>query len=144
MANFPSASWTATAMTRVLSPVVTSLGDPEASHLPQTGGIARPAPKRTACDSRWRPDEVLGGGGELPEMVWWRWLILSILAWVAADVVLVVLIGWRSPRLRREEGQTMAEYAVALAVIAVLAIAAFTVVSGGITQALDKLTSLLP
>ena len=67
-------------------------------------------------------------------MVWWRWLILSILAWVAADVVLVVLIGWRSPRrLRSEEGQTMAEYGVVLAVIAVLAIAAFTVVSGGIT-----------
>ena len=38
----------------------------------------------------------------------------------------------------------MAEYGVALAVLAVLAIAAFTVVCGGITQALNKLTSLLP
>lgn len=77
-------------------------------------------------------------------MVWWRWLILSILAWVAADVVLVVLIGWRSPRLRREEGQAMAEYAVALTVIAVLAIAAFTVLSGGITQAVNNVTTSLP
>jgi Flp pilus assembly pilin Flp len=86
----------------------------------------------------------MGGGGELPEMVWWRWLILSILAWVAADVVLVMLILWRSPRLRREEGQTMAEYAVALTVIAVLAIAAFTVLSGGITQAVNNVTTSLP
>ena len=38
----------------------------------------------------------------------------------------------------------MAEYGIALAVIAVLAIAAFTVVSGGITQALNNVTSLLP
>lgn len=77
-------------------------------------------------------------------MTWWRWFILSVLGWVAADVVLVVLVGWRSPRLRREEGQTMAEYGVVLAVITVLAIAAFTVVSGGITQALNNVTSLLP
>lgn len=77
-------------------------------------------------------------------MTWWQWSIISIIAWIAADVVLVVLIGWRSPRLRREEGQTMAEYGIALAVLAVLAIAAFTVVSGGITQAFNKLTSLLP
>jgi Flp pilus assembly pilin Flp len=77
-------------------------------------------------------------------MTWWRWFILSILAWVTADVLLVVLIGWRSPRLRREEGQTMAEYGVALAVIAVLAIAAFTVVSGGITEAINNVTSFLP
>ena len=71
-------------------------------------------------------------------------MILSILAWVATDVVLVVLIGWRGPRLRREEGQTMAEYGVALAVITVLAITAFTVVSGGITQAVNNVTSSLP
>jgi Flp pilus assembly pilin Flp len=77
-------------------------------------------------------------------MTWWRWLILSVLAWVAADVVLVVLIGWRSPRLRREEGQTMAEYGIALAVITALALTAFTVVSGGITQAINNVTSSLP
>ena len=77
-------------------------------------------------------------------MTWWRWFILSILAWVTADVLLIVLIGWRSPRLRREEGQTMAEYGVVLAVITVLAMAAFIVVSGGITQALNNVTSFLP
>ena len=77
-------------------------------------------------------------------MMWWQWFIISILAWVAADIVLLVLIGWRSPRLRREEGQTMTEYGVVLAILAILAIAAFTVVSGGITQALNNVTSSLP
>ena len=38
----------------------------------------------------------------------------------------------------------MAEYAVALTVIAVLAIAAFTVLSGGITQAVNNVTTSLP
>jgi Flp pilus assembly pilin Flp len=77
-------------------------------------------------------------------MKWWQWFIISILAWIAADIVLLVLIGWRSPRLRREEGQTMTEYGVVLALIIILAIAAFTVVSGGITQALNNVTSSLP
>ena len=30
-------------------------------------------------------------------MTWWDWLIVSIFAWVAADVLLVAFIGWRSP-----------------------------------------------
>ena len=38
----------------------------------------------------------------------------------------------------------MAEYGVVLAVITVLAMAAFIVVSGGITQALNNVTSSLP
>ncbi len=77
-------------------------------------------------------------------MTWWQWVVISILAWVTADIVLLVLIGWRSPRLRREEGQTMTEYGVVLGVITILAIAAFIVVSGGLTQALNNLTSSLP
>ncbi len=42
-----------------------------------------------------------------------------------------------------EEGQTMAEYAVVLAVITVIVIAALTALSGGIGSALDKVTSTL-
>ncbi len=44
---------------------------------------------------------------------------------------------------RKEEGQTMAEYGVVLAVIVVLSIAAFTALSGGITQAIGNVTSVI-
>jgi pilus assembly protein Flp/PilA len=45
--------------------------------------------------------------------------------------------------LRDEQGQTMAEYGVVLAVIAVIVIVALTALSGGITSALNKVTALL-
>jgi Flp pilus assembly pilin Flp len=45
---------------------------------------------------------------------------------------------------RKEEGQTMAEYGVVLAVITILAVGAFTALSGGITQAINHVTSILP
>ena len=41
-------------------------------------------------------------------------------------------------RMRREEGQTMAEYAVVLAVITVATAAVFTALSGGISGALNN------
>ncbi len=46
-------------------------------------------------------------------------------------------------RLDREEGQTMAEYGVVLAVIAVATVAAFTALSGGITNAINNVVSNL-
>ncbi|MGZ4358254.1 MAG: Flp family type IVb pilin [Gaiellaceae bacterium] len=45
---------------------------------------------------------------------------------------------------RKQEGQTMAEYGIVLAVITVLAVGAFTLLSGGIKGAIDKVTALLP
>ena len=45
---------------------------------------------------------------------------------------------------RKEEGQTMAEYGVVLAVITAGAIIAFTALSGGISKAINNVTSLLP
>ena len=42
---------------------------------------------------------------------------------------------------KREEGQTMAEYAVVLAVITVAIIAALTVLSGGISSAIDTVST---
>jgi len=45
---------------------------------------------------------------------------------------------------RKEEGQTMAEYGVVLAVITVGAVLAFTALSGGISKAINNVTSLLP
>ena len=45
---------------------------------------------------------------------------------------------------RKEEGQTMAEYGVVLAVITVGAVAAFTALSGGISGAIKKVQSYLP
>jgi Flp pilus assembly pilin Flp len=45
--------------------------------------------------------------------------------------------------LTREDGQTMAEYAVILAVITVIVIAAIMTLSGEISNALDKVTDVL-
>jgi Flp pilus assembly pilin Flp len=55
-----------------------------------------------------------------------------------------------SPRLNRirtfqhgEEGQTMAEYAVALALVVLVTVAVFTALSGGIRGAVNNVTALL-
>ena len=45
---------------------------------------------------------------------------------------------------RKEEGQTMAEYGVVLAVITIGAVAVFTALSGGISGAINHVTGLLP
>ena len=45
---------------------------------------------------------------------------------------------------RREEGQTMAEYGVVLAVITVASVGVFTVLSGGVMSSIAKVTGLLP
>jgi Flp pilus assembly pilin Flp len=46
--------------------------------------------------------------------------------------------------LRREDGQTMAEYGVVLAVITIALVATFTALSGGITGAVSRVADLLP
>jgi Flp pilus assembly pilin Flp len=45
--------------------------------------------------------------------------------------------------LGRERGQTMAEYAVVLAVVTVAILATLTLLSGGITKAISSVTSRL-
>jgi len=47
-------------------------------------------------------------------------------------------------RFVREEGQTMAEYGVVLAVICLAVIMAFTALSGGISNAINNVASILP
>jgi Flp pilus assembly pilin Flp len=44
----------------------------------------------------------------------------------------------------REEGQTMAEYGIVLAVITIAAVGVFTALSGGIQGAINNVTNLLP
>jgi Flp pilus assembly pilin Flp len=44
---------------------------------------------------------------------------------------------------RREEGQTMAEYGIVLAVITIAAVAVFTALSGGIQGAINNVTGIL-
>ena len=44
----------------------------------------------------------------------------------------------------REEGQTMAEYGIVLAVITIAAVGVFTALSGGIQGAINRVTGLLP
>ena len=46
--------------------------------------------------------------------------------------------------LQKERGQTMAEYAVVLAVITVVIVAALTALAGGIGDALNAVTAVLP
>jgi Flp pilus assembly pilin Flp len=45
---------------------------------------------------------------------------------------------------RKQEGQTMAEYGVVLAVITIGAVGVFTALSGGISKSINKVTGLLP
>jgi Flp pilus assembly pilin Flp len=47
-------------------------------------------------------------------------------------------------RLGAEEGQTMAEYGVVLAVICVLTVGIFTALSGGISNAVQNVIDVLP
>lgn len=44
---------------------------------------------------------------------------------------------------RREDGQTMAEYAIVLAVVTALVIGAITLLSGNISTALNNVAALL-
>jgi Flp pilus assembly pilin Flp len=52
--------------------------------------------------------------------------------------------GFARTNWKREEGQTMAEYGVVLAVITIGAVAVFTALSGGIRGALSQVIGLLP
>jgi Flp pilus assembly pilin Flp len=45
---------------------------------------------------------------------------------------------------RKEEGQTMAEYAVVLAVITIATVLVFQTLSGGIQKSLNKVIAILP
>jgi Flp pilus assembly pilin Flp len=45
---------------------------------------------------------------------------------------------------RREEGQTMAEYSVTLAVICIATVAVFAALGGSITGEINKVAGLLP
>ncbi len=45
---------------------------------------------------------------------------------------------------KRQEGQTMAEYGIVLAVITIAAVGVFTALSGGIQGAISRVTALLP
>jgi Flp pilus assembly pilin Flp len=45
---------------------------------------------------------------------------------------------------KRDDGQTMAEYGVVLAVITVASVSVFTALSGGVQGALDRVIGLFP
>jgi len=47
------------------------------------------------------------------------------------------------PQIRREKGQTMAEYGVVLAVITVMCLSALTLLSGNVTSALVRVAGLV-
>ena len=45
---------------------------------------------------------------------------------------------------KHEEGQTMAEYGIVLAVITIAAVGVFTALSGGIQRSINNVTGILP
>jgi pilus assembly protein Flp/PilA len=49
-----------------------------------------------------------------------------------------------NPLCKREEGQTMAEYGVVLAVITLTVIAAITLLAGNVSNALNAVAGVLP
>lgn len=53
------------------------------------------------------------------------------------------LVTYFRARLSAEEGQTMAEYGVVLAVIAAIVVAALVLLQGGITGAINRVTGFL-
>jgi len=57
---------------------------------------------------------------------------------------MIDLYRWLQGRLESERGQTMAEYAVVLAVITVVIVAVLTALAGGIGDALNAVTAVLP
>jgi len=72
------------------------------------------------------PRGAWGCAREVPRMSMSDWLDFVRLNW------------------KKEEGQTMAEYGVVLAVITIGAVAVFTALSGGISASIGKVTALLP
>lgn len=54
------------------------------------------------------------------------------------------LLDWIRIARRREQGQTMAEYGVTLAVITVATVAVFTALSGGIERSINRVVALIP
>ena len=54
------------------------------------------------------------------------------------------LVTYFRARFGVEEGQTMAEYGVVLAVICLIVIAAFTALQGGISGAINAVAKVLP
>lgn len=51
---------------------------------------------------------------------------------------------FKFPLMHREDGQTMAEYGVVLAVITVALVGAFTILSGHIGNAISAVSKVLP
>jgi Flp pilus assembly pilin Flp len=60
-----------------------------------------------------------------------------------STVTFTDLLTYFRARFGAEEGQTMAEYGVVLAVISVLVITALLALSGGISGAIGKVTAVL-
>jgi Flp pilus assembly pilin Flp len=51
---------------------------------------------------------------------------------------------WAESLEKREEGLTMAEYGVVLAVITLIVVGSITLLSGAIASAIDSVTAILP
>jgi Flp pilus assembly pilin Flp len=57
---------------------------------------------------------------------------------------MLLFLSYLRARVAHEAGQTMAEYAVVLAVVTLLVLGALTALSGGISNALTNVKAILP
>lgn len=62
---------------------------------------------------------------------------------IQLNMMLQTLSSWITDRLSREEGQDFVEYAVILAVVVVIAAAAYLVLGNAITTAINKVVTSL-
>ena len=69
-------------------------------------------------------------------------MVRSVRPTTVREMTLSSLLDLIAVLQRREKGQTMAEYAVILAVIVVATVAVFTALSGGISGALNNATAI--
>lgn len=63
--------------------------------------------------------------------------------WIKMSLTLSQLLGGLAARLRREEGQTMAEYAMILALIVVVTAAVVVTLGGKISSVFNNVTGSL-
>jgi Flp pilus assembly pilin Flp len=70
--------------------------------------------------------------------------VLPVLKGGESIVTFTDLYTYLRARFGVEEGQTMAEYGVVLAVICLIVIAAFTALQGGISGAINAVAKVLP
>jgi Flp pilus assembly pilin Flp len=110
----------------------------------QTGGIARVTNADASNDVRRAQPPTSVGHECSTRFAVRRSARTSAMKGGDSDMTFSEWFAFARTSWKREEGQTMAEYGVVLAVITIGAVAVFTALSGGISGALSRVIGLLP